>query len=125
MKQNGDGYGTSLTYDIYDGISAGFAYSNSKRLGDQNSKLALGRGDNAETYTGGLKYDANNIYPPLSTPRPTTRPAPVPRALLTKRRTSKWLLSTSSTSVCVRPWLTCSLKVRIWKATATRHPEIC
>ncbi len=62
MKQNGDGYGTSLTYDIYDGISAGFAYSNSKRLGDQNSKLALGRGDNAETYTGGLKYDANNIY---------------------------------------------------------------
>nr|VXZ82265.1 Porin ompk36 [Klebsiella pneumoniae] len=22
-----------------------------------------GRGDNAETYTGGLKYDANNIYP--------------------------------------------------------------
>lgn len=64
MKQNGDGYGTSLTYDIYDGISAGFAYSNSKRLGDQNSKLALGRGDNAETYTGGLKYDANNIYPP-------------------------------------------------------------
>lgn len=125
LKQNGDGYGTSLTYDIYDGISAGFAYSNSKRLGDQNSKLALGRGDNAETYTGGLKYDANNIYPPLSTPRPTTRPAPVPRALLTKRRTSKWLLSTSSTSVCVRPWLTCSLKVRIWKATATRHPEIC
>ena len=62
LKQNGDGYGTSLTYDIYDGISAGFAYSNSKRLGDQNSKLALGRGDNAETYTGGLKYDANNIY---------------------------------------------------------------
>lgn len=61
-EQNGDGYGTSLTYDIYDGISAGFAYSNSKRLGDQNSKLALGRGDNAETYTGGLKYDANNIY---------------------------------------------------------------
>ncbi len=52
-----------------DGISAGFAYSNSKRLGDQNSKLALGRGDNAETYTGGLKYDANNIYWPLSTPQ--------------------------------------------------------
>lgn len=36
-KQNGDGFGTSLTYDIWDGISA-------------------------ETYTGGLKYDANNIY---------------------------------------------------------------
>ena len=62
LKQNGDGYGTSLTYDIYDGISAGFAYSHSKRNGDQNSQLALGQGDNAETYTGGLKYDANNIY---------------------------------------------------------------
>ena len=61
LKQNGDGYGTSLTYDIYDGISAGFAYSHSKRNGDQNN-LSKGRGDNAETYTGGLKYDANNIY---------------------------------------------------------------
>lgn len=30
------------------------------------------------------------------------------------------MLSTSSTSVCVRLWLTCSLKVRIWSAaTAT------
>ena len=61
QKQNGDGFGTSVTYDIWDGISAGFAYSHSKRTDDQNT-LALGRGDNAETYTGGLKYDANNIY---------------------------------------------------------------
>ena len=61
LKQNGDGFGTSLTYDIYDGISAGFAYSHSKRNGDQN-RLDKGRGDNAETYTGGLKYDANNVY---------------------------------------------------------------
>ncbi len=61
-KQNGDGFGTSLTYDIWDGISAGFAYSHSKRTDEQNSVPALGRGDNAETYTGGLKYDANNIY---------------------------------------------------------------
>lgn len=61
-KQNGDGYGTAVTYDIYDGISAGFAYSHSKRTSDQNTKAVLGRGDNAETYTGGLKYDANNIY---------------------------------------------------------------
>lgn len=61
-KQNGDGFGTSLTYDIWDGISAGFAYSHSKRTDEQNSVPALGCGDNAETYTGGLKYDANNIY---------------------------------------------------------------
>ena len=61
QKQNGDGYGTSVTYDIFDGISAGFAYSHSKRTDDQNN-LVLGNGDNAETYTGGLKYDANNVY---------------------------------------------------------------
>ncbi|WP_371339983.1 porin OmpC [Klebsiella quasipneumoniae] len=61
QKQNGDGFGTSVTYDIFDGISAGFAYSHSKRTDDQNN-LVLGNGDNAETYTGGLKYDANNIY---------------------------------------------------------------
>ncbi|MEN0616399.1 porin OmpC [Klebsiella indica] len=61
-KQNGDGFGTAVTYDIWDGISAGFAYSHSKRTSDQNTETELGRGDNAETYTGGLKYDANNIY---------------------------------------------------------------
>ncbi|WP_275166786.1 porin OmpC [Citrobacter koseri] len=62
LKQNGDGYGGSVTYDIWGGISAGFAYSHSKRTDDQNTELVFGRGDNAETYTGGLKYDANNIY---------------------------------------------------------------
>ncbi|MEB2704032.1 porin OmpC [Citrobacter koseri] len=62
LKQNGDGYGGSLTYNIWEGISAGFAYSHSKRTSEQNTQLALGRGDNAETYTGGLKYDAHNIY---------------------------------------------------------------
>lgn len=66
--------GTSVTYDIWDGISAGFAYSNSKRTAEQNSintryidtngnsRRVLGDGDHAETYTGGLKYDANNVY---------------------------------------------------------------
>ncbi|MBW1255333.1 porin OmpC [Pantoea allii] len=61
QKQNGDGYGAAVTYTFWDGISAGLAYSHSKRTLDQNG-LALGEGDNAETYTGGLKYDANNIY---------------------------------------------------------------
>jgi predicted porin len=31
-------------------------------VGRRSTFLALGRGDDAETYTGGLKYDANNIY---------------------------------------------------------------
>ena len=62
QKQNGEGYGTSVTYDIWDGISAGFAYSHSKRTDDQNVNGVMGHGDDAETYTGGLKYDANNVY---------------------------------------------------------------
>ncbi|EIV8403116.1 porin OmpC [Escherichia coli] len=62
LKQNGDGYGGAITYDIGAGVSAGVAYSHSKRTDAQNTELSLGRGENAETYTGGLKYDANNIY---------------------------------------------------------------
>ncbi|MGB7801126.1 porin OmpC [Buttiauxella sp.] len=61
LKQNGDGFGGSLTYDLGEGFSLGSAISSSKRTTDQN-EMALGEGDRAETYTGGLKYDANNIY---------------------------------------------------------------
>ena len=61
LKQNGDGFGGSLTYDLGEGFSVGTAISSSKRTTDQNN-LVYGHGDNATTYTGGLKYDANNIY---------------------------------------------------------------
>ncbi|MBJ3814362.1 porin OmpC [Shimwellia pseudoproteus] len=60
-KQNGDGFGGSITYDIIDGFSAGAAVASSKRTTDQN-RTTFGNGDKATTYTGGLKYDANNIY---------------------------------------------------------------
>ncbi|RPH21810.1 porin [Buttiauxella warmboldiae] len=61
LKQNGDGVGGSLTYDLGEGFGIGSAISSSKRTTDQNN-MAVGEGDRAETYTGGLKYDANNIY---------------------------------------------------------------
>ncbi|MEW0995147.1 porin OmpC [Escherichia coli] len=61
LLQNGDGVGGSITYD-YEGFGIGGAISSSKRTDDQNSPLYIGNGDRAETYTGGLKYDANNIY---------------------------------------------------------------
>ena len=61
MNQNGDGFGGSLTYDIGEGFSVGTAIASSKRTDDQNH-LDFGNGDKATTYTGGLKYDANNIY---------------------------------------------------------------
>ncbi|EOL9003335.1 porin OmpC [Cronobacter turicensis] len=64
LKQNGDGYGMSLTYDLGEGFSVGGAMATSKRTADQNASNAAlyGEGDHAEVYSGGLKYDANNIY---------------------------------------------------------------
>ncbi|MGP3593202.1 porin OmpC [Vagococcus sp. WN89Y] len=65
LKQNGDGYGASLTYDLGEGFSLGAAMSSSKRSYDQNvvtNPALYGHGDRAEVYSGGLKYDANNIY---------------------------------------------------------------
>ena len=71
LKQNGDGVGGSITYDIGEGFGLGAAVSSSKRTSgqngfvtaDENGNLSTyGNGDRAETYTGGLKYDANNIY---------------------------------------------------------------
>ncbi|QJT81678.1 porin OmpC [Kosakonia sp. MUSA4] len=64
VKENGDGYGASLTYDLGAGFSVGTAMSSSKRTADQNAISAglYGEGDHAEVYSGGLKYDANNIY---------------------------------------------------------------
>ncbi|WP_333497783.1 porin OmpC [Kluyvera sp. CHPC 1.2972] len=61
LKQNGDGFGGSLTYDLGEGFSVGTAISSSKRTTDQNN-LVYGHGDKATTYSGGVKYDANNIY---------------------------------------------------------------
>ncbi|WP_208951849.1 porin OmpC [Rahnella sp. ChDrAdgB13] len=57
--QNGDGYGLSTTYDFGMGISAGAAYASSDRTNDQS---ADNRGDKADVWTIGAKYDANSVY---------------------------------------------------------------
>ena len=62
LRQNGDGVGGSVTYNIGEGFGLGAAVSSSKRTDEQNKAAYLGNGDRAETYTGGLKYDANNVY---------------------------------------------------------------
>ena len=61
LTANGDGFGGSLTYDLGEGISIGSAIASSKRTGAQNA-LGYGEGKDATTYTGGMKFDANNIY---------------------------------------------------------------
>ncbi|CAK9885422.1 MAG: Outer membrane protein C [Candidatus Erwinia impunctatus] len=62
LGQNGDGWGLSTTYDLGNGLALGAAMFNSDRTTDQNSTFVYGHGDKASAYTGGLKYDANNIY---------------------------------------------------------------
>lgn len=60
-NQNGDGWGVSSTYDLGMGFSAGAAYASSDRTNDQ-MVYTNARGDKADAWTAGLKYDANNIY---------------------------------------------------------------
>lgn len=61
-SQNGDGYGMSVTWEGDAGFGVGAAYSNSSRTKDQRSNEYSSDGKRAEVWTGGLKYDANNIY---------------------------------------------------------------
>ncbi|PPY11505.1 phosphoporin PhoE, partial [Cronobacter sakazakii] len=56
---NGDGAGYSLGYDFGEGFSVIGAYSNSNRTLRQ--KLD-DKGDRAEAWAVGAKYDANNLY---------------------------------------------------------------
>ncbi|BDH45132.1 phosphoporin PhoE [Salmonella enterica subsp. enterica serovar Choleraesuis] len=65
QRQNGDSFGGSLTYDMsdyVDGLSFGAAIASAKRTSEQNRPDVQGNGDNATAYTGGIKYDANNVY---------------------------------------------------------------
>ncbi|HBV5902323.1 TPA: porin OmpK37 [Klebsiella pneumoniae] len=62
---NGDGFGLSTSYDFGMGISAAAAYTLSDRTGDQQHYTHTERyakGDKADAWTAGLKYDANDIY---------------------------------------------------------------
>ncbi|WP_312985862.1 phosphoporin PhoE [Atlantibacter sp.] len=60
--ENGNGFGTAMTYDFGGSpYSIGAAYTNSERTDRQNIQR-VGRGDKAEAWATGLKYDANNIY---------------------------------------------------------------
>ncbi|MEN4768194.1 porin OmpF [Duffyella gerundensis] len=70
QRSNGDGYGASTSYVSPIGLGIVAAYSSQDRTNGQNglntgptaNNLALGRGDRAEFWGTGLKYDANNIY---------------------------------------------------------------
>ncbi|WP_333011729.1 porin OmpC [Kluyvera sichuanensis] len=60
-KDNGDGFGVSTSYDLGMGVSAAAAYATSDRTNNQIDNTSA-KGDKADAWTVGLKYDANNIY---------------------------------------------------------------
>ncbi|MCQ0910055.1 porin [Klebsiella pneumoniae] len=63
--RNSDFFGLSTSYDFGMGISAAAAYTSSDRTGDQQHYTHTERyakGDKADAWTAGLKYDANDIY---------------------------------------------------------------
>lgn len=63
LRQNGEGYGMSISYAFGNGIKVVGAFTNSDRTYEQNSASGImGRGDKAEAYSASVKYDANNIY---------------------------------------------------------------
>ncbi|MEW7314481.1 porin OmpC [Buttiauxella gaviniae] len=60
-EDNGDGWGASTTYDFGMGFSAGAAYASSDRTNEQQTRSSA-KGEKADVWTVGLKYDANDIY---------------------------------------------------------------
>jgi len=61
-KQNGDGYGASLSYDFGGSpVTIAGAYASSDRTNAQQVG-PVGQGERAEGWGTSIKYDANNIY---------------------------------------------------------------
>ncbi|CAM3323193.1 Outer membrane porin protein OmpD [Klebsiella spallanzanii] len=62
-KQNGDGVGAALTYS-YGDISTGFTYATSARTTAQkeSSEPLNAKGDRAEAWGTGIKYDNGHVY---------------------------------------------------------------
>ncbi|WP_414148582.1 porin [Erwinia sp. BNK-24-b] len=60
-RSNGDGYALSMSYSFDSGVSVVGSLASLDRTEAQNS-LSRGKGDKAQHYAAGLKYDANSIY---------------------------------------------------------------
>ncbi|WP_338803151.1 porin [Xenorhabdus griffiniae] len=58
---NGDGYGLATTYNVGYGITVGGSYANSTRANGQWNDI-YAKGERAEAWNIGAKYDANNVY---------------------------------------------------------------
>lgn len=58
-RSNGDGWGTSLSYESDIGLGVGASYGAYDRT---NSQAADGKGDKAEAWATTAKYEANGVY---------------------------------------------------------------
>ncbi len=131
---NGDGFGLSTSYDFGMGISAAAAYTSSDRTGDQQHYTHTERytkGDKADAWTAGLKYDANDIY--LATMYSETRNmTPYGSTSSTNgggiaNKTQNFEVTAQyqfKNSACVRPSPTCSPKAKICTITAAMPIKI-
>jgi len=62
-QSNGDGYGFSASYTTDFKVSVLGTYTNSDRTNNQEvTSQVYGRGDRAEMWSGGLKYDNQGVY---------------------------------------------------------------
>lgn len=65
-RQNGNGYGGSLSYDTERGISIAASLAISDRTKEQkeehNRNVQFSSGDKARAWSTGMKYDANRVY---------------------------------------------------------------
>ncbi|GAA0493974.1 porin OmpC [Tatumella punctata] len=68
LGQNGDGWGMSASYDLSPDLSLGAAMFSSNRTTEQNNYISadknhiLGKGNKAQAYTGGVKFDNGDVY---------------------------------------------------------------
>jgi outer membrane pore protein F len=109
VDSNGDGWGTSAAYALGNsGVSLTGAYFSSNRTSTQ--KLTVTATKLTHTHSARNTTLTTCTWQPSTVNHVTPPITATQMRLLTKLRTSKWLHSTSSTSVCVHPSLTCSLK---------------
>ncbi|ARU93534.1 porin OmpF [Tatumella citrea] len=61
QKSNGDGYGISTSYTSPIGVGITGSFASQNRTDAQKTGY-YGKGDHAQVWATGLKYDANNVY---------------------------------------------------------------
>ncbi|MGL5585497.1 MAG: porin [Plesiomonas sp.] len=60
MVENGTGYGIAMSYDLDMGVTLGATYNNARKSDWQKENIANDK--NAQLWSLGAKYDANNVY---------------------------------------------------------------